>query len=329
MNPKIMFVRVSENCNAGCFMCNFAHTHNSYNITDEQFDWLLKSINEKGTYEIVRFTGGEPLLHPHITEFIKKCKNYGYETSIITNGYLLPNLAEKIADSGLDQIIISIDGSKPEIHDKLRGLPGGLERIKTGISKIRNLNSNIVIRANTVASELNIDDLENLYQLLDDLKFNSWSIIPIRPTDNPDTKWNPEHLEHNKQVYNNFINLQSKHPNITLLGYSSNWAGETDEDVTNTFENNFRVMPHNQCNLVDLIRFYIPNQDLLVPCNCAAHRIHQIATEYDSEEDIFKKANIMADWLKENGITHCTGCEPLNAYLSDNPKELKKSYFRY
>ena len=48
-----------------------------------------------------------------------------------------------------------------------------------------------------------------------------------------------------------------------------------------------------------------------------------------SESDKYKKADIMAQWLKENGKSHCTGCEPLNAYVADNPKILTKKDFKY
>lgn len=329
MNPKIMFVRVSENCNAGCFMCNFAHSHGLYNISIDQFNNLLESMEEKGTYEIIRFTGGEPLLHPNIVDFIEKASNQNYETSIITNGFLLPNLSTKLANSGLNQIIISIDGSKNEIHNKLRGLNGGLDRIKQGIKEIREINPNIVIRANTVVSDLNIDDLCDLYNMLDDLKFNSWSIIPIRPTNDPNTRWNEDNLKHNIEVYKKFISEQSKHPNLELLGYSKNWAGTTSEEICNTFTNKYRLVPKDKCNLVDVVRFYIPDKNLIVPCNCAAHRIEQIETEYNDEKDIYVKADLMADWLRENGPTNCTGCEPLNAYMADNTKILQKGLYKY
>lgn len=122
MKPTIMFVRVSENCNAGCFMCYFAHQHGLYNITNEQFNSLLQYMDRQGTYNIIRFTGGEPLLHKNIINFIKNSHDAGYQTSIITNGYLLPNFGEKIVEAGLDEVIISIDGSISEIHDNLRGL---------------------------------------------------------------------------------------------------------------------------------------------------------------------------------------------------------------
>ena len=163
MNPTVMFVRLSENCNAGCFMCYFAHQHGLYNITDEQFDSLIQYMNDKGTYNLIRFTGGEPLLHKNIINYIKKSHDAGYQTSIITNGYLLPNYGQKLVDAGLDQVIISIDGSKPEIHDKLRGLKGGLERVKKGIEIMREQNPNIMLRANTVVSPYNIADMVDLH----------------------------------------------------------------------------------------------------------------------------------------------------------------------
>lgn len=329
MNNKIMFVRVSENCNAGCFMCNFAHSHGKYNITDEQFDNLLNQMEKDDGYQLVRFTGGEPLLHPHIIEFIKKCKERNYETSIITNGYLLPNLAEKIAESKLDYIIISTDGSKSEIHDKLRGLPNGLERIKHGVRTIKRLNPDVKIRANTVVSDLNIDDINNMYEMLTELGYNAWSIIPIRPTNDPNTRWNEDNLEHNIMRYHEFVDNQVNYPNLELLGYSSAWAGTTEEEIVNTFLNKYRIVPTDKCNIVDHVRFYIPDKELIVPCNCAAHRIHQIEAEYDNEKDIYKKAEIMADWLRDNGKEHCSGCEPLNAYAADHPKILTKGLFKY
>ena len=327
-NNKIMFVRVSENCNAGCFMCHFAHTHGKYNITDDQFNSLLDQMDKDGNYQMIRFTGGEPLLHPHIIDYIKKSHEKGYETSIITNGYLLPNLAEKIADSKLDYIIISTDGSTPEIHDKLRGLPNGLERIKTGVKEIKKLNPDVKIRANTVVSDLNIDDLDNIYNMLEESGFDAWSIIPIRPTDDPNTRWNEKNLEHNVNKYFEFIESQKKH-NLDLLGYSAKWAGSSKEEIVSTFLNQYRVVPTDKCNVVDHVRFYIPDKELIVPCNCAAHRIHQIETDYDNESDIYKKAELMAKWLKDNGKDHCSGCEPLNAYAADHPEVFTRRLFKY
>ena len=131
---------------------------------------------------------------------------------------MLPNYGQKLVDAGLDQVIISIDGSKPEIHDKLRGLKGGLERVKKGIEIMREQNPNIMLRANTVVSPYNIADMVDLHNMLEELHFNSWSIIPIRPTDSPDTLWDPKDIEFYKEKYNEFLKNIDKHNSVELLG---------------------------------------------------------------------------------------------------------------
>ncbi len=323
----VMFIRVSENCNAGCFMCGFAHTNNSYNITFDDVNKILDYMDSKKSYEMVRFTGGEPLLHPEIDKLVNMCHNKGYKTSIISNGFLLPKKADVLAKAGLDQIILSTDGSKSEIHDELRGLKNGLEHIKLGVKELRKYNENIIIRANTVISRRNIDDLLDMYKMFNSLSFDSWSIIPIRGND---AEWKIEDLNHYKDILKDFKEMQKKYSKPKLLGYSSDFNGKTEEEIEASFVNNYRLVPKDKCELVDYIRFYIPNQELLIPCNCAAHRINQIETDYNIDElSMDKKADIMAKWLKENGPTKCIGCEPINAYYGDYAKELKLNIFNY
>lgn len=194
---------------------------------------------------------------------------------------------------------------------------------------MREKNPNLILRANTVVSQYNISDMVNLHCMLDNLNFNSWSIIPIRPTNNPNTLWNPKNIELYKEKYNDFLNIIDKHGSAELLGYSKFWAGKTEEEINKTFNNQFRINPSSKCNLVDYVRFYIPDKDLIVPCNCIAHRIYQIEANYSLENDKYKKADIMANWLKENGKNHCSGCEPLNAYAADNPTILSLKSFKY
>lgn len=325
-NPIIMFVRISENCNAGCFMCGYARKNDSYNITEEKFENLLNFMKKEKTYKMVRFTGGEPLLHPLLSKFIKQCKQDGYITSIITNGFMLPDKIDELIAAGLDQIIISLDGSKSEIHDHLRGLVGGLEKIKNGVERAKFLNPNIHIRANTVISPFNIGDLSSIYDLLNELNFDSWSLIPIKGEKNC---WRIEELENYKKIYYNFIEKSKMIKKPELLGYSQYWAGTTVEDIEKTFTSQYRIIPRQKCQLVELVRFYIPDKDIIVPCNCVAHRIPEIDEKYYLTNDLEEKAKILGEWLALNYVTNCTGCEPINAYLSDNPLALKDDLLKY
>lgn len=313
-----MYVKVSENCNSHCFMCHYAGKNNSYNITQEQYKKLLDTMKQYN-YKVIRFTGGEPLLHKKLCAFIKQAKDINLVTSIITNGFLLKIYAEKLIASGLDQCIISLDGSNSIIHDNLRNFEGCFNNIIEGIKELRKYNPNINIRINTVVSGKNVHDLCNIYKLLETLEVNQWSIIPVKYKENT---WNEKSIEY----YNEFQKTISKNSKIEFLGNSKNWAGKTNEEIRNTFTNGKCLNSENPCSVVDYVRFYIPDIDRIVPCNCISHRLNQLPFNLDGDqESCCEKIRI---WLKENS-KGCTGCEPLNIFINDNPEIMEEVNIRY
>ena len=64
-NIKFLYIRTNEYCNAHCFMCDFWKNIGT-EITEEQFENTLNIVKN---VEIIRFTGGEPLLCKKITQY--------------------------------------------------------------------------------------------------------------------------------------------------------------------------------------------------------------------------------------------------------------------
>lgn len=325
MNKKIMFIRVSTRCNAGCFMCKYANNHYSYNIDEKQLDFILRYMKEDGNYELARFTGGEPLLHPKINEMIIKFNNEGFKTSIITNGYLIPTKYSELINSGLDQVVFSLDGSTPEIHDKARGIEGLFLRVVEGIKLLKEKKTQINIRVNTVVSKYNIDDLINILNLLKKYKVDMWSIIPLKSSS---VIWNDDKVEHYIKKYYEFVEHVKDIEYPQFLGYSKNWGGRNQDEINDLFYNNKLFRPKTMCNTVENISFYIPDSNQIIPCNCASHRIEEIESEFN-ENSVSKNREIMKNWLKNNGPKKCTGCEPLNVYLAENPECLEQNIFLF
>ena len=103
---------------AGCnFRCPFCHnaslvTHigDSEHYSEEfVLDYLSK---RKGIIDGVCITGGEPLLHDGLKDFIKKVKDMDYLVKLDTNGYL-PDSLISLVDNGLvDYVAMDIKNSK-------------------------------------------------------------------------------------------------------------------------------------------------------------------------------------------------------------------------
>lgn len=79
---------------------------------------------------------GEPFLHPEICTAIRQAHQSGVFTSTSTNGHFLSmEMSEKIVLSGLDQLIISIDGTSQEIYQQYR-IGGQLEKVLQGVRNL-------------------------------------------------------------------------------------------------------------------------------------------------------------------------------------------------
>lgn len=307
MKLKVLYLRVNKYCNARCFMCDF-WKNPEIEITEEQFEHAKE---QAGDIKMIRFTGGEPLLCKKLSEYIRKCHDQGIKTSVITNGLLLNEQLDELVANGLDQIVLSIDGCVPEIHNQIRGIKGLLEKIEQGLKRIRIEYPSLHTRVNTVVSDRNLHNLSDLAIWLDEHYVEQWSIIPIKM---PGYDWKSKMpLEDFQKSYKHFQKTV-ENSRIKLLGYSASWAG-TVEDF---WCGKSFIRPSGVCHLTQMVSFYDPFTDHFYPCNCIPHR-----------SKMFKNQEEEIEWYCEHGHEYCNGCEPLNAYCSDFPESLKQDIFNF
>ena len=256
---------------------------------------------------MIRFTGGEPLLCSDLPYFISYCHTKGIKTSIITNGLILNEKIDDLVKNGLDQVIFSIDGSSSKIHDSLRGVSGLFSKIEYSLDRISKEYPQLKIRVNTVVSEKNINDLPDLAIWLDKHHVQQWSIIPIKIEG---YRW-CDNITFNrfKKAYDRFQStiIDCK---VELMGYSSNWVS----NIEDFWQGKIKIHPQGLCHLSRMVAYYNPFSNSIFPCNCLPHR--NKSNTYD------------ALWYYQHGKEYCEGCEPLNAWISDNPKELETNIFK-
>jgi MoaA/NifB/PqqE/SkfB family radical SAM enzyme len=115
-------------------------------------------------------TGGEPILHPHLTAIVERAVNLGMKVMLVTNGSLLrADRIREVAEAGLSSFIISIDAAEKETHEQNRGLKGVCERIRRANQLIKELG----LHATASVTMSRLVDYEALPSFLDSLGFNS------------------------------------------------------------------------------------------------------------------------------------------------------------
>ena len=121
---------------AGCnFRCPFCHNAGlvlpdrleEASITEDEVMSFLKK--RAGMLDGVAITGGEPLLHTDMPEFLEKIKNLGYKIKLDTNGSN-PKLLKEIVNAGLvDRVAMDIKNA-PSEYDKTAGCSVDMEKIE-------------------------------------------------------------------------------------------------------------------------------------------------------------------------------------------------------
>lgn len=123
--PTMIHLEVTNYCNANCYFCPHQVLRRKFGYMD--LTLFQKAVDEIGQYGVQTLNLhllGEPLLHPEIFDMVAyaKTKERIQQVSFSTNGSLLnESRIDKLINSGLDSIVISMDGATAATYEHARG----------------------------------------------------------------------------------------------------------------------------------------------------------------------------------------------------------------
>jgi tungsten cofactor oxidoreducase radical SAM maturase len=125
-------------CNLTCRTCIRNAWSDPEGVMDmATFGRVIDSVAGLPNLERVVFTAfGEPLFHPHIVDMIAAVRKRNVAVTVGSNGLLLdPGMSRELVRLGVDRVVISVDGVKPETYADVRGAT-----LSQVLSNIRALN---------------------------------------------------------------------------------------------------------------------------------------------------------------------------------------------
>ena len=136
--PVSISFEPTTSCNLRCPECPSglrAFSRPSGMLEKNFFTRTIDEIHKELIYLIFYFQG-EPYLNPDFLEMVKYASDKGIYTATSTNAhYLTDEAAKKTVESGLDRLIISIDGTTQEVYKQYR-IGGNIEKVLEGAKSI-------------------------------------------------------------------------------------------------------------------------------------------------------------------------------------------------
>lgn len=122
---KVACTVFTGGCNMRCPYCHNSalvlHSTEANRISEEEvMSFLQKRV---GVLDGICITGGEPLLHRDIAEFIKRVKELGYQVKLDSNGSFPERLKELVESGLIDYVAMDIKNA-PAKYAETIGVPG-------------------------------------------------------------------------------------------------------------------------------------------------------------------------------------------------------------
>jgi MoaA/NifB/PqqE/SkfB family radical SAM enzyme len=135
--PYMLTVEPTNRCNLRCPLCPTGRGLPGRPLQTLDMAAFERILEEVGPYVyMINFQNwGEPTLAKQLPEMIAKAHQAHIATTVATNGNYSPKLNAKLIESGLDNVMVAIDGATQESYEKYR-VQGRLETVKENVRQL-------------------------------------------------------------------------------------------------------------------------------------------------------------------------------------------------
>ncbi len=140
IRPQIrnLTIAITAQCNLRCVGCRYGRDF----MPGQQLSWpivrnLLNDAKRLGV-ESIRFYGGEPLLHPELSLFVRHAVKLGLRSYVTTNGILLKDRICELYEAGLRDFTIGFYGTGAAYDDYVQR-KNRFARLERSVASVREL----------------------------------------------------------------------------------------------------------------------------------------------------------------------------------------------
>jgi organic radical activating enzyme len=297
MKPLLLHYYITNRCNSRCSFCEIWKQEPK---VDADVDEVLNNLRtaRKAGCRFVDFTGGEPLLHPHLAVFLRKAKGHGFITSITTNCIAFKEHAEELRGL-VDLLHFSIDADSEALHNEIRGCncySKVLESIPAALSN--NLAPDLLF----TYTDRNIDAFDGVYNIA---RKNRLMVIldPVFAVSGPDIVSPPTHRKAMAYAKRAGVYLNKAHISLRKQG------------------GNHLQKP--LCRAVTSTIVVLPDNRIALPC---FHRaVAAVPIQGPISDELTRPQRAQAEAL-QGRYPFCEGCH-INCYFDPSYQHLRSILF--
>ncbi|MFI5396402.1 MAG: TIGR04053 family radical SAM/SPASM domain-containing protein [Candidatus Binatia bacterium] len=180
--PFLVIWETTQACDLTCSHCRASAQplRHPDELTTEEGERLLEQTAAMGTPVFI-LSGGDPVKRPDLYALIRRGKQLGLRMGTIpaATASLTEDLVLSLKDTGLDQMAVSLDFPRADLHDAFRGVPGAFDRTMQAIAWAHKYN--LPLQINTTLCGRSAPYLAEMADLVGRLGIVFWEVFFLVP----------------------------------------------------------------------------------------------------------------------------------------------------
>jgi radical SAM protein len=181
--PFTLAWEITRACALSCVHCRAAAIpqRDPREFTTEEAFGVLDQIVDLGK-PILVITGGDPMMRRDVFDILDGAVQRGLKVGFSPSATRLVTRAaiERVRDTGVDMVHVSLDGSCAEVHDTFRRVPGAFRRTLEIAHDVRDVG--LPLQIGTTVSRRNVHDLPAIAEAVRQADATVWNVFFLVPT---------------------------------------------------------------------------------------------------------------------------------------------------
>ena len=181
--PKWIAWEITRRCNLRCVHCRSSSEMEMKGHPDFSTEEAYRVLDDIVSYAqpVVVLSGGEPLTRKDVFEIAQYGTGKGLRMCLATNGTLVTDdICEKIKQSGIRIVSLSLDGADATVHDDFRSEKGAFAGTINAAKLFKKHGIEFII--NSSFTKRNQEQIPLVYKLAKELGATAWYMFMIVPT---------------------------------------------------------------------------------------------------------------------------------------------------
>jgi len=180
--PFLVIWETTQSCALACRHCRASAQpgRDPRELSTEEGRRLLDQVAELGT-PIMILSGGDPVNRPDLLDLIRHGKSRGLRMATIpaATDCLTRELVESLKAAGLDQMALSLDFPRADLHDDFRGVPGAFAKTMQAVRWAHEVG--LPLQVNTTVCGDTAPYLEEMAEFVRGLGIVFWEVFFLVP----------------------------------------------------------------------------------------------------------------------------------------------------